>query len=146
MRVRLDDYDGALGCTYGEELLKVHRNYWPVVRAIQNPKSKIGNALHGVAHITGGGFYDNIPRVLPKNCNAIIRRGSWDVLPIFKLLQDGGGITDEEMHRVFNMGIGMALIVDPKSAAAVQKAASREGVKSYVIGEIRKGRRTVVIE
>ena len=146
MRVRLDDYHGALGCTFGEELLKVHRNYGPVVRKIRNPKSEIRNSIHGIAHITGGGFYDNIPRVLPKNCRAVVRSGSWEVLPIFKLLQEGGSVTDEEMHRVFNMGIGMVLIVDPKSAAAIQKVASRAGIKSYVIGEIRKGKPAVVIE
>jgi phosphoribosylformylglycinamidine cyclo-ligase len=146
MRVRLDDHDSALGCTFGEELLKVHRNYWPIVKKIRNPKSEIRNPIHGIAHITGGGFYDNIPRVLPKNCAAFIRSGSWDVLPIFKLLQEGGGVTDEEMHRVFNMGIGIALIVDPQSVPAVQKIASREGVKSFVIGEIRKGKPAVVIE
>src|SRR5579871_5449624 len=124
MRVRLDDYHGVLGCTFGEELLKVHRNYWPIIRALQRSKA-LRSALHGIAHITGGGFYDNIPRVLPKNCMATIRQGSWDVLPIFKLLQEGGGVTDEEMHRVFNMGIGMVLIVDTKSASTVQKAAAR---------------------
>ena len=139
MGVHLDEYHGALGCTFGEELLKVHRNYWPVIR-------KTRDFLHGVAHITGGGLYDNIPRVLPKNCRAVINRGTWNVLPIFKLLQEGGGVTDEEMHRVFNMGIGMVLIVDPKSVAAIRKVASRARVKSYLIGEIRKGKPTVVIE
>jgi len=155
MRARLDDYHGALGCTFGEELLKVHRNYWPIIREIRKPKpsprdmrskSEIRNCLHGVAHITGGGFYDNIPRVLPKNCRAVIRRGSWEVLPIFKLLQEGGGVTDEEMHHVFNMGIGMVLIVDAKSASAVRKVTTRHGVKSFVIGEIRKGKPVVEIE
>jgi phosphoribosylformylglycinamidine cyclo-ligase len=146
MGVRLDDYHGALGCTFGEELLKVHRNYWPVIQKIRNSKLEIRNSIHGIAHITGGGFYDNIPRVLPKNCHAVIRRGSWNVLPIFKLLQEGGGVTDEEMHHVFNMGIGMVLIVDPQSAGAVRKVGTRAGVKSYLIGEIRKGKPTVVIE
>ena len=146
MRVRLDDYHGALGCTFGEELLKVHRNYWPIVRTTRSAKSETRDAIHGIAHITGGGFYDNIPRVLPKNRSAVIRSGSWDVLPIFKLLQEGGGVTDEEMHHVFNMGIGMVLIVDPQSVPTVQKIATRHGVKSFVIGEIRKGKPTVVIE
>ena len=156
MRVRLDEYHGALGCTFGQELLKVHRNYWPIIKKfrVSSFDTKrfrvssfdIRHSLHGVAHITGGGFYDNIPRVLPKNCTAVIRRGSWEVLPIFKLLQEGGGMTDKEMHRVFNMGIGMVLIVDPKSVAAVKKVASREGVKSYRIGEIRKGKPVVIID
>ena len=139
MRAQLDDYHGALGCTFGEELLKVHRNYWPVIRKTQK-------FLHGAAHITGGGFHDNIPRVLPKNCRAVIHHGSWTVLPIFKLLQEAGGVTDEEMHHVFNMGIGMVLVVDPQSAAAVEKVASRARVKTYLIGEIRKGKPAVVIE
>jgi phosphoribosylformylglycinamidine cyclo-ligase len=135
-RVRLDDYTSRLGCTFGEELLKVHRNYWPVIK-------KIRKSLHGIAHITGGGFFDNIPRVLPKNRMAVIRRGTWDVLPIFKLLQEGGGVSDEEMYHVFNMGIGMAFIVDQKSVDTVQRAAANEGIKSYLIGEIRKGERKV---
>ncbi len=142
MRARLDDYTSALGCTFGEELLKVHRNYWPVIRTLQRLNA---STLHGAAHITGGGFYDNIPRVLPKNCQAIIRSGSWDVLPIFKLLQRGGGVSDEEMYRVFNMGVGLVLIVEPKSVLAIQKTVNRSGVKSYLIGEIRKGRREVRI-
>jgi phosphoribosylformylglycinamidine cyclo-ligase len=146
MRVRLDDYHRALGCTFGEELLKVHRNYWPVIQKIQIPKSEVRNCLHGVAHITGGGFYENIPRVLPKNCGAVIRRGSWDVLPIFKLLQDGGSVADDEMYRVFNMGIGMVLIVDPNSVRAVQKITKDNGIKSYLIGEICKGRPVVVVK
>jgi phosphoribosylformylglycinamidine cyclo-ligase len=146
MRVRLDDYHGALGCTFAEELLKVHRIYWPVIQQLRTANREPRTPIHGAAHITGGGFYDNIPRVLPKNCMAVIRSGSWDVLPIFKLLQEAGGVTDEEMHHVFNMGIGMVLIVDPKSVPAVQKIATRQGVKSFVIGEIRKGKPTVVIE
>jgi len=145
MRVRLDDYDGALGCTFGEELLKVHRNYWPVIRTLLRSNAS-RFALHGVAHITGGGFYDNIPRVLPKNCCAVIRSGSWAVLPIFKLLQRGGGVSDGEMHRVFNMGIGLVLIVEATAVAMVQKVAARAGIRSYLIGGIRRGKREAVIE
>ncbi len=145
MRVRLDDYHGALGCTFGEELLKVHRNYGPVIHSLQRSNA-LHSKLHGIAHITGGSFYDNIPRVLPKNCTAVIRSGSWKMLPIFKLLQEGGGVSDEEMHHVFNMGIGMVLIVDPRSVGHVQTCATRAGVKSYFIGEIRRGKPRVVIE
>ena len=137
MRVRLDDYTSALGCTFGEELLKAHRNYWPVIKRL------VGRHLHGIAHITGGGLYDNIPRVLPKNCMAIIRHGTWEVLPIFKLLQEGGGVSDEEMYHVFNMGIGMVLVVDPKSVSTVRRIAAKMGVKLSLIGEIHKGERKV---
>ncbi len=143
MRVGPDDFCRTLGGTYGEELLKVHRNYWPLIHAWTVNHRPF---LHGLAHITGGGFYDNIPRVLPKNCQAVIRAGSWDVLPIFKLLQAGGGVSDEEMHRVFNMGIGMILIVDPQAAGQVRRIARRAGVRAYQIGEIRKGKQDVVIE
>jgi phosphoribosylformylglycinamidine cyclo-ligase len=139
MRARLDDYTSTLGCTFGEELLKVHRNYWPAVRAIRDAKSPVKDALHGLAHITGGGFYDNIPRVLPKNCRAVIKTGTWDVLPIFKLIHDAGGVSEEEMFRVFNMGIGMVAMVDADAADAVQKTAAKAGIPSYRIGEIRKG-------
>jgi phosphoribosylformylglycinamidine cyclo-ligase len=135
MRVRLDDYSSDLGGTFGEELLKVHRNYWPVIRELRE-------VLHGAAHITGGGFYDNIPRVLPKGCAAVVRHNSWEVLPIFRLLQRRG-VSDEEMHRVFNMGIGMVLILDPKDADAAQQVAGKFGIRSYVIGEIRRGKREV---
>ncbi len=139
MRVRLDDYSSELGCTYGRELLKVHRNYWPLIKTIRG-------ALHGLAHITGGGFYDNIPRVLPKNCRAVIRTGAWEVLPIFKLLQQAGHVGDEEMHRVFNMGVGMALIVDSQVAGKVRQAAQQAGIPAWQIGEIRQGKQDVVIE
>jgi phosphoribosylformylglycinamidine cyclo-ligase len=147
MRVRLDDYSSELRCSFGEELLRIHRNYWPAIsKLLRSSTMNHQPFLHGLAHITGGGLYDNIPRVLPKNCRAIIRHGSWNVLPIFRLLQQGGGVSDGEMHRVFNMGIGMVLIVDPKSVATVKRIAARTGVKSYLIGEVRKGQPGVVIE
>ena len=135
MRVRLDDYCSELGGTYGEELLKIHANYWPVIRKL--------TGLHGAAHITGGGFSGNIPRVLPKHCSAEIHRESWIVPPVFRLLQQGGGVSDEEMYRVFNMGIGMVLMVAPAAVGAVQKVAAKAGIRSFVIGEIRKGAREV---
>jgi phosphoribosylformylglycinamidine cyclo-ligase len=143
MRVRLDDYSSELGCTFGAELLKVHRNYWPVIRTLQRFNA---STLHGAAHITGGGLPGNIARVLPKNCRAVIRTGSWEVLPIFQLLQQAGGVSDEEMFHVFNMGIGLVLIVDRKSVAGVRKAADKASVQSYLIGEITRGRRRVVID
>ena len=139
MRVRLDDYCSRLGTTYGEELLKVHRNYWPLIKKLRQP------GLHGMAHITGGGFYDNIPRVLPAKCTAVVKRGTWDGLPIFQMLHESG-VTEEEMYRVFNMGIGMTLVVDPAFAPVVHKTAKRVGIPAYTIGEIRKGRAEVIIE
>ena len=145
MRVRVNDFSSELGCTFGKELLKVHRNYWPMIRKIRNSKFEIQNSLHGLAHITGGGFLDNIPRVLPKGCAAVIRRGTWPVLPIFKLLQREGRVDDAEMFRVFNMGIGMVLIVAADCVTAIQHALAAQKQKSYVMGEIRRGRREVKI-
>src|SRR5262245_56148861 len=116
-----------LGNTIGDELLKVHVTYGPLIQkllkqfnksAIRNPQS----AIKGLAHITGGGFVDNIPRVLPKNCDVLIRKGSWDMLPIFKLIETHGDVPDAELYQVFNMGIGMVVIVAAEKADAVVRA------------------------
>lgn len=143
MRWRVDDTRSELGGTLGNALLAVHRNYWlmlkPFLQRSHTP------ALHALAHITGGGFLDNIPRVLPKNCRAVIRRGSWPVLPIFQILQREGHIAEREMYRVFNMGIGMVLIVDADEAAQILKALARRGEKAYLIGEITRGKQDVKI-
>lgn len=141
MRHRLDDYDRTLGCRLGEELLKVHRNYWPIVKPLV-----ANNSVHALAHITGGGFLDNIPRVLPKNCNAVIHRGTWPVLPIFRMLQDEGHVDESEMYQVFNMGIGMIMVVPEAKVDRVTSALRRKGEPAFVIGEIRKGKQKVVLE
>ena len=97
-------------------------------------------SLHGAAHITGGGLLDNLPRVLPKNCRAAIRKDSWQVPEIFRLIQKGGKIPEDEMYQVFNMGIGMTLIVP--------RAKSKEilaQTKGLLIGEITKGPGDVTI-
>ncbi len=102
--------------------------------------------LHGLAHVTGGGFYDNLPRVLPKGCQAFIRSGAWAMPPIFRLLQQGGQVSDDEMYRVFNMGIGMALITHPDAADTVVKRAATHRVPAWIIGEIRKTDRAPHVE
>ena len=93
----------------------------------------------GLAHITGGGFIDNIPRVLPENCNAVILRGTWDVLPIYEVLQAKGKVSETEMHQVFNMGIGMIAIVDEESAKGVLRTIRANGHKAWEIGLIDSG-------
>jgi phosphoribosylformylglycinamidine cyclo-ligase len=138
LRARLDDHCSTLGGTYGDELLKVHRNYWPLIRQVRD-------RVHGMAHITGGGLYDNLPRVLPKNCRALIRENAWEVPPIFRLLQHDGGLNRDEMYRVFNMGIGMVLVAPPDAVPPIQRAAARCRIQSTVIGEIQKGNRDVRI-
>src|SRR5256885_3049324 len=89
----------------GQELLRVHKNYQPQLAKVPD------GIIKGLAHITGGGLIDNLPRILPKNCHAIIETKSWQVPRIFKILREKGGVTLSEMYQVFNMGIGMVVIV-----------------------------------
>ncbi|HJR75650.1 MAG TPA: phosphoribosylformylglycinamidine cyclo-ligase [Nitrospiraceae bacterium] len=92
--------------------------------------------IKGVAHITGGGITNNLPRVLPAYCGALVRRGSWPVLPIFRVIQERGGVAVEEMYRVFNMGIGLIVVTPAEQAGAVIKRAGELGDHAYQIGEI----------
>ena len=131
-----------LGNTIGDELLKVHVSYGLLVQALLkkfNRESRVGS-IKGLAHITGGGFVDNIPRVLPKNCDVIIRKGSWEMLPIFRIIEEKGGVPEEELYQVFNMGIGMTIITSASQSAAVLKFARSRGHDAWVIGEVVKGR------
>ena len=135
--------------TIGDELLKVHVSYGPLIQkllkrfnqasvksAIRNPQS----AIKGLAHITGGGFIDNIPRVLPKNCDVLIRKGSWDMLPIFEIIRAKGRVPELELYQVFNMGIGMTLIVSGEKADGILKFIRAQKQKAWLIGEVVKGR------
>ena len=99
----------------------------------------IAPVIKGLAHITGGGFVDNIPRILPKKCDVTIRKGSWEMLPIFDIIQAKGGVPEEELYQVFNMGIGMTVMVDPRKAEAVLKFIRARGQKSWMIGEVIQG-------
>jgi len=108
-------------------LLKPHKNYWKIFNQLRK-KYKI----KGVAHLTGGGFLENIPRILPKGVGIEIYKGSWPVLPIFKMIQKAGNISEHEMYRTFNMGIGLVLI-------------SRDKLPAYEIGRVVKGQQKVVL-
>ena len=114
--------------TLGDELLRVHRNYQPLLAKIP------GGKIHGLAHITGGGLIDNPPRVLPKNCDALIETQSWRVPPIFEILRRNGNVPLAEMYQVFNMGIGMVAIVSPKDAKAVARQLKATGIGKIVPG------------
>lgn len=131
-----------LGNTIGDEMLKVHVSYGMFVQAALKKFNKDGKAriVKGLAHITGGGFVDNIPRVLPKSCDVIVRKGSWEMLPIFQMIAAKGGVPDEELYQVFNMGIGMTLIVSGGKADAVLKFARAHKHRAWIIGEVVKGR------
>ena len=116
-----------LKLSVGEELLRVHKNYQPLKASLP------AGVLHAAAHITGGGLLDNLPRVLPAGCQANIRKSAWTVPPIFRIIESGGGIDPTEMFQVFNMGIGMVLIVGASKAAEIAKL-----TKGKIIGEIAK--------
>ncbi len=112
----------------GEELLRIHRNYQPVMASVPSGQIK------GAAHITGGGFVDNLPRILPTTCDALINTSSWKTPPIFRLIQQGGDVSREEMYQVFNMGIGMVLVVSKVHAPDVLSR-----TKGKLIGQIISG-------
>ncbi len=125
----------------GEALLLPHKCYFNSVYPILQER----NTVLAVAHITGGGLIDNLPRVLPNGMQAKISRLTWEPLPIFRLIQQLGNITDEEMHRSFNMGIGMVLVVQHDDAASVVEALRAAGEHAEVIGKIQPGQSEVVL-
>jgi len=145
MKLRPDSRVAELDSTIGDELLKVHLSYGPLVRKLikrfnpQPPTLDQQPALRAFAHITGGGFVDNLPRVLPKHCDVIIRKGSWDMLPIFQMIRTQGGVPEEELYQVFNMGVGMAAIVAADKADAALKFIRIQKHKAWIIGEVVKG-------
>ena len=136
----------------GAELLKEHLSYGPLVQALLqrfNSKFKIQNAkcpVKAFAHITGGGFVDNIPRVLPKSLDVVIKKGSWDMLPIFQILAEKSEVPDEELYQVFNMGIGMVAIVAADQAAAALKFIRAQRHRAWIIGEVVPGRGAARVE
>lgn len=129
----LNDYVKELGCKVGEELLKVHRCY----RSIVVPLLQKGVEIHGIAHITGGGFFDNIGRLLPKGLCAEISK-KWEIPPVFSLIQELEQISDQEMRQVFNLGIGMVLVVSEASFRST--AASFASPDFIYLGKIKKAR------
>ncbi|NOX25646.1 MAG: phosphoribosylformylglycinamidine cyclo-ligase [Deltaproteobacteria bacterium] len=129
--LKVGDYVDDLGCTLGEELLRPTRIYTEsVLNVIKN--FKVG----GLVHNTGGGFIDNVPRVLPQGCRAVIDRGAWPVMPVFDFLQKSGKLSNADMYRTFNCGIGMLMIVGSKTADDVIMQLEALGETAYVIGEI----------
>ena len=131
---RVDTHLSELGTTVGAALLAPHRCYLPALEPlIERDK------IRAMAHITGGGFPGNIPRVLPAGLGALVRRGSWRVPPMFRLIQTGGGIDDAEMYRTFNMGVGMVVVVSPHDLHEVEHSLERRGETSFVIGSVVAG-------
>jgi len=122
----------------GNELMRTHKSYWPVLRKLID-----GQCVSALAHITGGGITENLPRVLPRGTAAVIEMGSWPVLPIFEHLQQLGNVPQDEMLRTFNMGLGMLLVVPSAKFKKAQTVLERVGEKAYTIGRIVKGERKV---
>ena len=123
----------------GSELMKTHKSYWPLLRKLIDAE-----LINAMAHITGGGITDNLPRVLPKGTAAIVEMGTWPVLPVFTHMQKIGNVPQDDMMRTFNMGIGMVLVVPAKKFKRVQSMIEKAGEKAYLIGRIVKGDRKVL--
>jgi phosphoribosylformylglycinamidine cyclo-ligase len=135
----LDSYVNELKGKVGNELLRTHKSYWPAIKRLVD-----GECVSAMAHITGGGITENLPRVLPRGVAAVIEMGSWQVPPIFEHLQQLGNVPQDEMLRTFNMGLGMLLVVPSKKFKKAQTVLERAGEKGYTIGRIVKGERKVL--
>ncbi len=131
-KLSLDYIPEEIGKPLGEEILLPTKIYAPILKTLINKNFSI----KGCAHITGGGFIDNLPRVIPDQCKAIIKKGSWEIPPIFSFIQNLGNISEEEMFRVFNCGIGFILILSEDIVEEVQSIITALGEKSYIIGYI----------
>ncbi|MDE6845623.1 MAG: phosphoribosylformylglycinamidine cyclo-ligase [Lachnospiraceae bacterium] len=138
----LDTYYEELGATLGETLITPTRIY---VKALQTVR-EAGVAIKGCSHITGGGFYENIPRMLPEGVTAVVHKDSYPVLPIFKLLQKTGNLEEKMMYNTYNMGLGMVLAVDCADADKTLRALETAGEKAYRIGEVITGSKEVILK
>jgi phosphoribosylformylglycinamidine cyclo-ligase len=135
----LDSYVNELKGKVGNELLRTHKSYWPAVKRLVD-----GECVSAMAHITGGGITENLPRVLPRGVAAVIDMGSWQVPPIFEHLQQLGNVPQDQMLRTFNMGLGMLLVVPSKKFKKAQTVLERAGEKAFTVGRIVKGDRKVM--
>ena len=138
----LDTYYEELNMTLGEALLTPTRIY---VKALQSVRSA-GVTIKGCSHITGGGFYENIPRMLPEGVTAVVHKDSYPVLPIFRLLQKTGNLDEKMMYNTYNMGLGMILAVDSADADKTLAALKEAGETAYIVGETETGNREVIIK
>lgn len=138
LNLKIDDYVKDIGGKVGEVLLKTHRSYFKSIKGILTD-----NNLKAIAHITGGGITDNLPRVLPEGICAEIRRGSWEIPPLFKFIQEKGEVEEQEMFRVFNMGVGLILVCHKKGVESIIAHLKKCKEKPFVIGKLIKGNKGV---
>jgi len=129
-----DDEIEELGQSVAEELLAVHSCYlepiWPLLEK---------GLVHAMAHITGGGLTDNLPRILPKGAGAVVKVGTWEIPPIFRVLAEGGKVPEEDLWRTFNMGVGMVLVVDPNQLDETLKRLRKAGIQGFPMGNVVPG-------
>ena len=137
----LDTYYDELGKTLGEALLAPTRIYVKALKAVKNAGVKV----KGCSHITGGGFYENIPRMLPDGVRAVVKKDSYEVPAIFKLMQKTGDIEEQMMYNTYNMGIGMVVAVDPADVEKTMAAMKEAGDTPYIIGQIEAGEKGVTL-
>jgi phosphoribosylformylglycinamidine cyclo-ligase len=136
MGLGLRDRLEGTGQTVENALLAVHRSYFRTVYPVLD-------RIHGLAHITGGGIAGNLVRILPQDCLASVDPSTWELPPLFRLLQQAGQISTQEMREVFNLGVGLVAVLPPEAVAAAQAAATEDGVTTWVMGEIQRGSRAV---
>ena len=136
----VDQFVPELGTTIGSELLAHHKSYVKSVLALRERCD-----IKGIAHITGGGLSDNIIRILPPNCCAEVRKGTWDIPPVFPFLQEKGGVDEAEMYHVFNMGVGLVLVLPPNQIDMAIASLRESGESLSLIGEISHGEKCVQI-
>ena len=137
----LGTYHEELGRTLGEALLEPTRIYVKALRGVK----EAGVTIKGCSHITGGGFYENVPRMLPEGVRAVIEKDSYEVPAIFRMLQREGRIEEKMMYNTYNMGIGMVLALDPADVAAASEAIRAAGDACCVIGRITAGEKGVTL-
>ena len=137
----LETYYEELGCTLGEALLAPTRIYVKMLKSIKNA----GVTLKGCSHITGGGFYENIPRMLPEGTRAVVKKDSYEVPALFKLMQKKGNLDEDMMYNTYNMGLGMVLAVDPADVDATMVAIRAAGEECYVVGSVEAGEKGVTL-
>ena len=137
----LNRYFDSLGCSLGDALIAPTKIYVKALRSVK----EAGVTIRGCSHITGGGFYENIPRMLPNGIAAKIQKGSYEVLPIFSMMQKDGNIAEEMMYNTYNMGVGMILAVDASDVDKTVSAIRSAGEIPYIMGEAVYGEKGVIL-
>ena len=137
----LDTYYDELGSTLGEALITPTKIYVKALKAIKDA----GVVIKGCSHITGGGFYENIPRMLPEGVRAVIEKESYPIPAIFKLMQDKGNLEEKMMYNTYNMGLGMVLAIDASEVREAVAAIEEAGEKAYIVGNVTAGEKGVDI-